>query len=207
MPRFVVLGRTASASPRFSLDDLAGSSGRLDVLLRCVRASLLCSHGARGDVITYLVLGGGPYAPRVVRVDGAAARFVRPDERPLATLVKKTLARAEAELDAGPPRRGFVDTRNGVSFAEGGLDVVLADVGTAPRFVLEEGAPDVRDAELPRDAVFFVGDHLGFSDDTRDRLADATPISVGPASLHSDDAIAVLLNELDRRAASPPIRA
>ena len=39
--RFVVIGQQASASPDFSLLDLPGTSGRLDVLLRCLRAALL----------------------------------------------------------------------------------------------------------------------------------------------------------------------
>jgi tRNA pseudouridine-54 N-methylase len=45
-----------------------------------------------------------------------------------------------------------------------------------------------------------VGDHLGFEAATRDRLGalGASPLSVGPESLHSEDAIAVLHNELDR---------
>src|SRR5262245_20269818 len=92
MRRFVVVGQKASASPDFSLDDLPATSGRLDVLLRCLRAALLVSHGLREDTIVYLVLQGGPRAPRALRIEGAAARFVRPDERSLAVLVKKVLA-------------------------------------------------------------------------------------------------------------------
>src|SRR5688500_5606010 len=83
MRRFVILGRTAKASAEFSLDDLPGSSGRLDVLLRCVRAALLTSHGLRTEVLVYLVLHGGLQAPRVVRIGGPGLQFVRPDERSL----------------------------------------------------------------------------------------------------------------------------
>ena len=81
MRRFVVIGQTATASGDFSLEDLPSTSGRLDVLLRCVRAALLVSHGLRRDTVVYLVLLGGPLAPRTVRVDGAIATYVRPDER------------------------------------------------------------------------------------------------------------------------------
>src|SRR3954468_10373902 len=94
MRRFVVIGQKAIASPDFSLTDLPGTSGRLDVLLRCLRAALLVSHGLRRDTIVYLVLLGGEGAPRVLRVDGSAIRFVRPDERALALLVQKALGRA-----------------------------------------------------------------------------------------------------------------
>ena len=57
--RFVVIGQSATASPDFSLVDIAGTSGRLDVLLRCLRAALLVSHGLRRDTVVYLVLLGG----------------------------------------------------------------------------------------------------------------------------------------------------
>src|SRR5579859_1075721 len=86
--RFVIIGQKATASDDFLLDDLAGTSGRLDVLLRCIRAAILTSHGVRRDVVVYLLLQGGAKAPRVLRVDPVATKFLRPDERSLAMLVK-----------------------------------------------------------------------------------------------------------------------
>lgn len=197
MPRFVVIGQKATAADDFLLDDLPGTSGRLDVLLRCLRAALLFSHGLRRDVIVYLVLCGGPLAPRVMRVDGGAARFIRPDERSLANLAKKLFARRTD----GP--RGFTEMRGGIAIASGGLEEVLEDLGANTPYVLEEGAPDLRDAvDVGRaDAAFFVGDHLGFDASTRDRLArlGARPVGVGPISVHADDAITIVTNEIDRR--------
>ncbi len=197
MRAFVVIGQKATASPEFLLHDVPGTSGRLDVLLRCVRAAMLYSHGLRRDTRVYLVLKGGPLAPRVLRIDGSAIRFVRPDERNLASLVKKALARA---CDA----EGFNVIRPGLALAKGALDVVLDDVGPVTPFVLHEGATDVRDATLEvASALFFVGDHLGFDHETRAVIegCNATPIGVGPVSVHADDAIAIVTNELDRREA------
>jgi tRNA (pseudouridine54-N1)-methyltransferase len=200
MRRFVVIGQKASGSPDFSLVDLPATSGRLDVLLRCLRASLLVSHGVRRDTMVYLVLLGDETAPRVLRVEGAAVRFLRPDERSLATLVQKSLAAAREGA-------GFVSVRPGIAVADGGLDVVLDDVGRATFYVLEEGAADVRQATIDvGDPVFFVGDHAGFDAPTRARLASigARPVSVGPVSLHADDIVALVNNELDRRAPGEP---
>ncbi len=197
MARFVVIGQKADASGEFLPDDLPGTSGRLDVLLRCVRAALLWSHGIRDDVTVYLVLCGGPRAPRALRVDGSSARFVRPDERSLATLARKTLAsRADEAVD------GFVEVRPGIAVARSGLESVLADLDDAPLFVLEEGGPDVRgEGSGLGGSVFVLGDHLGFDERTRERLAarGARSLGVGPRSLHAEDVIAVVLNELDRR--------
>ena len=197
MRSFVIIGQTAFGSADFSLDDLPGSSGRLDVMLRCVRAALLVSHGLRRDVRVYLVLRGGQ-APRVVRVSGETAKFLRPDERSLAILFKKTLAAAE-------PTPGFVEVRPGLSVCAGDLDAVLADVGEAPRFLLHEQGSDLRAQAIDgASATFFIGDHLGFDSASLMRLdgAGCVRISVGPVSLHSDDVVSVLSNELDRRPAA-----
>jgi tRNA (pseudouridine54-N1)-methyltransferase len=196
MRRFAVIGKKASASPDFSLDDLPGTSGRLDVLLRCVRAAMLVSHGIRRDVAVYLLLRGGPAAPRVARIDGSDARFLRPDERSLGTLLKKTLAH-------GSPGPAFRLVRPGIALASGDIDVVLADAPRSTVFLLEEGALDVRAApDLgATDVLIFVGDHEGIDAASRRRLfaCGARTLAVGPMSIHADDAIAVVSNEIDRR--------
>ena len=48
-----------------------------------------------------------------------------------------------------------------------------------------------------------MGDHLGFDEATRARLAGlgAAAVGVGPVSVHADDAIVIVSNELDRREA------
>jgi tRNA (pseudouridine54-N1)-methyltransferase len=204
--RFILIGQKAASSEDFSLDDLPGTSGRLDVLLRSVRAAMLTSHGLRPDVVVYLVLLGGARAPRTMRFDSSAVKFLRPDERALATLARKVLA---SRADEGGS--GFASVKAGIMLARGGLDVVLADLGGAARYVLEEGAPDVRaEPDFGReDVAIFVGDHTGFSDDVRAHLdaAGARPMSIGPVRVHADDAVAIVQNELDRREAREHARA
>lgn len=198
MRRFVVIGQSALAGGEFLLEDFAGTSGRLDVLARAVRPALLYSHGLRREAIAYLVLLGGPRAPRTLRVDGSAAKYVRPDERSFAGLLKKVLASHDDD-----DKDGFVEIKPGLSVARGGLETVLADMPNARLFVLEEGAPDVRGADLSApDVAFFLGDHRGFDEAARARLdaAGARPIGAGPVSIHTEDVIALVANELDRRA-------
>jgi len=199
--RFVLIGQTALASGDFSVDDLPSSSGRLDVLLRGVRAGLLVSHGLRRDVQVYLVLRGGSDGPRTLRIDGQTAKFLRPDERALATLVKKTLAAAPA-LDAS-----FVEVRPGLSLRAGDLSELLLDAGSTPCFVLDEGGADIREhAFVSDDAWFFFGDHLGFDVVSLALLErhGCPRLAAGPVSLHTDDVVALVSNELDRRFAPRP---
>ncbi len=195
MRRFVLIGQTASASGDFSVEDLPGSSGRLDVLLRAIRAALLVSHGLRRNVQVYLVLRGGG-EPRLLRIDGRSAKFLRPDERSLATLVKKTLSATPA------PSQSFAEVRPGLELRLGDVSEILAEIGATPGFVLHEAGADVRTSALASDdAWFFIGDHLGFDAPTLALLEQhgCQRISVGPVSLHSDDVVALVSNELDRR--------
>ena len=206
--RFVIIGQKATASPKFSLVDIAGTSGRLDILLRCLRSALLVSHGLRRDTVVYLVLLGGELAPRVLRVDGRQVRFVRPDERMLAILVQKALARMPPDTEPNV----FFEIRPGLAVARGGIEAVLADLGpeVTASYVLEEAARDLREQPIEAEnVVVFVGDHIGFDDATRVRLEalGATPIAVGPVSIHADDAVTIVCNEMDRRRPPSPATA
>ncbi|MDY7081623.1 MAG: tRNA (pseudouridine(54)-N(1))-methyltransferase TrmY, partial [Halobacteria archaeon] len=77
MRKFVVLGHTAPTEPDFTLNDLPGSAGRLDVLCRCVNSSFFLSHSLREDVRLYLVLQG----EITLRFEGRELQHLNPDER------------------------------------------------------------------------------------------------------------------------------
>ena len=194
MRRFVVIGQRASASPDFLLADIPSTSGRLDVLLRCLRAALLVSHGVRRDTIVYLCLLGDPERVRTLRFDGPAAKYMRPDERSLATVVKKALAT--------PCGGSFTEVRNGISIAAGGVECVWGELDGSALYLLEEGTADLRSEPPPElDCAFVIGDHLGLPESIRETLVTrgARAVSVGPISLHAEDVITLVSNELDRR--------
>jgi tRNA (pseudouridine54-N1)-methyltransferase len=196
--RFVVVGQKAKASADFLLVDIPSTSGRLDVLLRALRAALLFSHGVRHDSLIYLVLLGLPEQPRTARIAGEASRYLRPDERSLATTLKKVLA---LPCEAAH----FTEVRPGLALAAGGFETVLADLSDSKLYLLELGAPDIREQPLDAtDLTFVLGDHLGLPDAVRAELLalGATPVSVGPKALHSEDVVALVHNELDRRVTS-----
>jgi tRNA (pseudouridine54-N1)-methyltransferase len=201
--RFVLIGQTASASGNFSLEDLPGSSGRLDVLLRSVRAALLVSHGLRRNVLVYLVLRGGGVPSRLLRIDGRTVKFLRPDERSLAILLQKTLSAVEAPSDT------FSEIRPGLELRAGDVPELLAEVGTTPCYLLHEDGQDIRAQSFSDvtdgEAWFFIGDHLGFDPGTLASLEQrgCRRVSVGPVSVHSDDVVTLISNELDRRFRPP----
>jgi tRNA (pseudouridine54-N1)-methyltransferase len=187
MIRFAVVGHLARTAGDFNLSDMPGSAGRMDVLCRCVNASLFLSHDLRRDVECYLVLCGGPNTPRTIRFSGDRLRYLSPDERSAGSLIRKALAI--------PVGTGFRESTPGVDIRQGGLSRLLAE---HPFAVLHEQGTDIREAGSIPDA-FLLSDHLDFSPREESGLPGGTRYSVGPVSLHADHAITLVLNEIDRR--------
>ena len=105
----------------FELNDLA--RGRVDLLARCIAASLFFSHGVRKEVRVWLMLrgdgggdgggggiggrgasgdvgeraDGGGAAARTLCIDGSRVRGLRPDERCIGAAIRRVLAAAAAQ--------------------------------------------------------------------------------------------------------------
>jgi tRNA (pseudouridine54-N1)-methyltransferase len=187
MTAFAIVGHLARTDSGFSINDLPGSGGRMDVLCRCVNASLFLSHDLRRDVDCFLVLLGPPSGPKTIRFSGATVRSLSPDERSAAALMKKVI-----DVPCGSE---FREAADGVSIRKGGLERLLSEI---PFGVLDETGEDIRKAkDLP--AGFLLSDHLNFTDGENDLIRDCPLYSVGPKCLHADHTITVVHNELDRR--------
>lgn len=192
MRRFLVIGHTAASAPGFSHKDLSGTGGRIDILARCLPAAFLVSHGLRPDVELYTLHLGPPAAPKAVRLRSSELKHLNPDERTSALLLEKALA----AQTTGPV---WAPATPGVSVAKLGLAELLAEI-RAPLVLLHEEGDDVAKATLPADALFVLGDHLGFTPDEERALAEraVARVSLGPVSLQADQCVVVLHNHLDR---------
>lgn len=193
MRTFIVIGHKATTSPDFSLEDIPGTSGRLDILCRCINASFVLSHGIRKDVNVYLILLGGE-VPKTLWLKGDVLKHLNPDERTTAALLKKALARETApEWTRSTP---------GIFVRTGGLAELLPDLKEKKLVYLREDGEDIRSVDrntLKGDLAFILGDHTGMTPD-EERLieqAGATIVSVGPTSLHADHCIVIVNLALD----------
>jgi tRNA (pseudouridine54-N1)-methyltransferase len=189
MKRFAIVGHLATTSAAFSLNDLPGSGGRMDVLCRSVNSSFFLSHDLRRDVECYLILCGEPGPEKTVLFRGSEVRYLSPDERSSAALIKKALS-----IPCGDE---FRESTPGVYIRRGGLSRLLAEF---PFVVLDEGGEDIRTAaELPEN--YLLSDHHNLTAEEESLVEGYRSYSVGPRSLHADHTITVLLNEMDRREA------
>jgi len=200
MRNFVVVGHKATTTPNFSLEDIPGTSGRLDILCRAVTAAFVLSHGIRKDVCVYLVLLGGETA-KTIQLRGETLRHLNPDERTTAALLKKALA-----VDAATE---WKMSTSGIFVRTGGFAQLLAELKEARLIYLREDGADIRGifkdageastagASTCGSAAFILGDHTGMTAEEEALLVQvgAKIVSLGPTSLHADHCI-VLLNWL-----------
>lgn len=191
MRRYFVVGHRASTSPSFSLDDLAGAAGRMDILLSAANAALLTAHGIRREAEAALLLLGPPEPPRLIRLQGWALRNYQPDLRSNAAILRNALAHgSRVEREVSP----------GVVASKATFEEALDRLG--PSFVLlKEGGQDIRGCALPPDATFVLSDNQDLADSEEQAVTarGALVVGLGPVALHTDHAIALVQNELDRR--------
>lgn len=190
MRQFIVLGHEATTDPDFTLKDMPGDAGRLDVLARCVNAAFMLSHGLRDDVRLHLVLQDR----YTIRVEGDEVKYLNPDEWSTGSLIKKALQKKEVK-DASEELR----STPGIYIREEGFEDVLTRVRDKTIIQLHEDGTSVADAAVPDDPVFVLSDHREFTDSEQRLLEEHADqqICLGPHALHGDHAMVIAHNWLD----------
>ncbi len=195
MRRFIVVGHRAITTGDFKLDDLAGSTGRMDVLLRCINSAFFLSHDIRRDVEILLVLQGPPHPPKTIRLVGNELKYLNPDERSTAALVRNALLqKVDAEERSSP----------GIYVSNRSYRDVLSNIPKGEQIVyLKESGEDIRVLAFQDDVNFVLGDDQDLTGEEESMLLKYDPklISIGTRSYHADHCITIVNNELDLRGA------
>jgi tRNA (pseudouridine54-N1)-methyltransferase len=200
--RFLLLAHRVPPDGRFSLNDLAGAGGRMDEVARTVSTAFTLSNDLRRDTeLTLLFVARPPPESRRIELSGARLRFLNPDERSTAALLKNALVRAAAyptPFESSPGLRvGPVDP-------PAALREFAARPGTI--WLCERGDPIARWGPVPAD----IGAILSDPDDPTPeeeavlRASGAARISVGPRSLRTSQVMDAVQRELDLRERPAP---
>lgn len=200
----MLLAHRVPVSGAFTLNDLAGGAGRMDEVARAVSTAFTLSNDLRRDTeVVVLLVAEGPPRARRVRIEGSRVRYLNPDERSTAALIKNALVRSaglEHDVESSP---GLV---------VGPVDPAEA-LGRYTRepgafWLTEDGAP-LRSWAAPTDGFTAI-----LSDPTDPVGAEAQilteagipKVSVGPRSLRTSQVVDLVHNEFDLREAGLPKR-
>jgi tRNA (pseudouridine54-N1)-methyltransferase len=139
------------------------------------------------------VLKGEPPPTKIIRFDGSAVRYLSPDERSAASLIKKALEKKAQDF--------WTESTPGVHVRKGDFDELIKELDMKVIYLREDGE-DIRAKNFddPSNQLFVLGDHMGLTED-EEKIIDGCEheiISVGLLSLHADHCIVLLHNEMDR---------
>ncbi len=193
--QLLILAHRVPLDGAFTLNDLAGGAGRLDEIARAVSTALTLSHDLRRDTeVAILVASAPPPAARRIRVIGAQVRFLNPDERSTAALLKNALIRS-----AHFPHP-FASSPGVVIEAVDPLAALKGFVAQPGAVWLDEAGTPLEDWTPPPVVRAVVADPSGPTDAEREvlRAARLPTLSVGPRSLRTSQVIDIFHNRLDR---------
>jgi tRNA (pseudouridine54-N1)-methyltransferase len=201
MRRFLFLAHRVPVRGEFTLNDLAGGAGRMDEVARAVSTAFTLSNDLRRDTeVSVLFVAEPPPAARRIHLTGARLRYLNPDERSTAALLKNALVRSAdhpAEFESSPGLRvGAVDPP--VELAR-----FLGQPGAV--WLTETGAPIEGWAGPTDEVAAVVSDPDEPTEAERTALvASGVPrLSVGPRSLRTSQVVDAFHVELDRRERRP----
>jgi tRNA (pseudouridine54-N1)-methyltransferase len=200
MTRFFILKASeARTSSDFKLNDLPASSGRLDVVCRCIIASLLDAGKIRDDTVFIALLEGNPNPPIELKLDGKRLETLPRSEVGIAYILKKVLEeRFNTDEEYTPSY-----WRGACLCKKSYLELLDSSFLPSQLYYLHERGEDIREAEIDqdRDSVFVLGSNKGLSleDEKPLNRLGAKRISVGPLSYLSSQVITLVQHELDSK--------
>lgn len=190
MRRFIIVGTNVHTDGMFSLNDICGSTERLDVLVRAVTSAFVLSYGLRKDVELYLILTGPPKSPVCIKFIGKKLRYLNPDERSTAALIKHALLKCNDEE---------VESTPGIFVSHKSFFDVINEFQKEKLIYLKEDGDFIMNAKIPNDSIFILGNHLDLPCSMEKYLIDmkVPSISLGKKSLHTHQCITIVHWYLD----------
>ncbi len=192
---FIIKASKAITSPKFSMKNIAGSSGRLDVVCRCILNAFKVNGKIRTNTTFYAVLEGPPKPSKLIIVNGEKLINFPNNEIEVAKIIRDLLKIEEGEHSIF---KGFSIMK--MDFKK--LIKNLKSQKNLELIYLHQNGKDIRkfNFNLNKNYAFILGDHIGldpFSEKFLDSLK-IPRISLGPVIYLSSQCIVIVHEELDR---------
>lgn len=197
---FIYYSKNAVTTGNFDLTNLM-KAGRMDIACNIVIMGFFVSHAMRNDVKLHLIFDGPPDSPKHLemfpgkKIEGVEKQMDI-SKKDIAGLIKKLLYKYKKGMKNEVFPGYWIEKK---SFSN--LVNELTDEGKTV-FILDKKGTDVREADIPENSVFVLGDQDGIPKQELKRIkkyTDIRKISVGPYMYFASQAMTILQNELDRR--------
>jgi tRNA (pseudouridine54-N1)-methyltransferase len=225
MRNFIIVGHRALTSPNFSLNDLPGTGGRMDILARSVNSAFLLSHDIRREVEVVLVLHGPDNPTKTIRFNGAELKYLNPDERSTGALIRNALMKfksiksnvnnetdsSESQTSRTPqtplPKTGFqpeTSASPGIFISNTNFEEIITHYEARSKIVfLNETGSDLFASDIIKekgDLTFVLSDDKDFTAQEEELLRKIAKfeLCLSPNILHTEHCIILVHNILDR---------
>ncbi len=189
MRHFVYFSRYAQTSGNFK--DLM-QAGRIDIAIHVIIASLFVSHGIRDNVKIHLVFYGMPDPPKHIEIEANPQTDI--SKKDVSGLIRRILYKYKEGKKTEAMPGCFVEKKSLLKVIE-----ELHKEGNEI-FLLDKKGEDIRDAEIKKDCVFILGDHIGIPKKEFKRIKQiAKVVNIGPNMYFASHVVAIVNNELDRK--------
>ncbi|HLE07680.1 MAG TPA: tRNA (pseudouridine(54)-N(1))-methyltransferase TrmY [archaeon] len=175
--RTFILYSHARTDASWNIEDMPSSGGRMDLVARCVSASLWLSYTIRRDTEFIAVLNGAPSPPIAMKFSGERLKNVSPDERSVGLWLKKVLAQ-NVEKD-------WIEIFPGIFAAQKSFQEIVKEYKEQKIFILHEKGEPIQEQKFSKEEnlVFILGDNVGIpAKDEKFALRHGEKISLGKTS-------------------------
>jgi len=194
---FIIKANKVHTRADFSLKDLPGTSGRIDLLCRSLNSAFLLSHGFRKNVRVWLNLNGPPDPPKTIRFEGSEIKpkTINPDEISLAKIIIKALKVGEGIKE---PAKEY-SVLPGVYVSNLRFeDIIRRTIKNSALYYLHEEGKPIERINFKGNVAFVLGDHEGLAREDEAFLEGiAEKVSVGKKSYLTSHVIAYVNIFLD----------
>ena len=202
MRHFVYFSASAHTSGNFRTDELM-KAGRMDIVIHTIINSFFISRQVREDVKLHLIFYGMPDPPKHIEItlkqkDGVS----KTDEKGTLDISKKDIAGLIKKILYKYKEGKKTEVLPGCFIEKKSFLKVVDELSSEGKkiFILDKKGGSIREAKIPDNSVFILGDHDGLPKKELKRLKKlATQVSIGPKMYFASQAITIVNNELDLR--------
>ena len=192
MKHFVYFSSSAVTSGNALSNENLMKAGRMDIAIHSFIQGVFLSHGFRKDVTFHFVFYGMPDPPKHIEIQIKDETEI--SKKDVGNIIKKILYKYKQGQKTEVLPGCFVEKKSFLKVVE----ELIQDGNEI--FILDKKGEDIRQAKIPENCVFILGDHEGLPKKELKRLKKyCKSVSIGNLMYFASQTVAVVNNELDYR--------